>query len=359
MNPGSAGSQLQLDPERLGRFLDLVGREKRKTVRMDRLREIFSETFPHRPPGPIERRWLIQALREGESRGLLQLPSRNGQSWDRSVDPPLPSWVRRVEPERRDGPPEWETFPWHPKLQWVSEMRSLSDKQLRFLQRVHKGLVRGHFDTPAPIRYRSLELLGEEKGLAQMRQTVLFADGRLSLELLGCVGDYPPVAWKSVAPNGGRALVFENAGAFHVAVDVLRSMTIPPYDVVVYGSGTSFQQGVRSLLDLDRPMSQIRYVGDLDPNGLRIAAGAARTAEDAGLPPLEVATELHTAMLATARQFGAPGGWPNGKQAQVDESALNILAPSIREAVREMLRCGRRIPEEVLGPEEMRAALED
>jgi hypothetical protein len=104
-------------------------------------------------------------------------------------------------------------------------------------------------------------------------------------------------------------------------------------------------------------LRRIEYVGDLDQEGLRIALAAGRSALAAGLPEIEPAAGLHRAMLASARRFGFPTGWPCGTPSgKVNERTLEFIPAEIRADVRKVLAAGRRIPEEVLGPDELLAA---
>src|SRR5690606_30660442 len=132
-------------------------------------------------------------------------------------------------PARSD---EWRRFAWHPKLQWVLHLPSLSAEQEALLRRVHEGLVSGAFTTDAPLRYRSLELTGDEKKLIRMANSkTLFGPGRLTRELLGCMREPTPFAWVSVG-QGTRALAIENVGPFHASLQALRRMKQPPFGLV-------------------------------------------------------------------------------------------------------------------------------
>jgi hypothetical protein len=150
---------------------------------------------------------------------------------------------------------QWRTFPWHPRLQWVADVVSLSEQAEAFLRRVHEGLVSGRFSQPAPLKYRSLELTGDEKALADLAKTRLFGTGRLDFELLGCIDDLPPLAWQRVA-GAPSLIVFENTGAFAVARRILASLPRPPYGLVACGEGARFQRSLLQLRDIDGPLEK-------------------------------------------------------------------------------------------------------
>ena len=346
-----------LDPASLRRFAGLLDSTRRVRIPRATLWAAFAEAFPNRPQGPEEREWFLGALKEMEAQGRLRLPSPNGQGWDRSAVPPTPMFAQLVRTSAPRGVPKWKTFPWHPRLSWVPDLPYLNDGHWDFLQRVHEGLVADRFREPAPLKYRSLQLTGVEKRLEELVRTELFRPGRLDLRLLGCSAEILPMAWEQVSNKPGL-IVFENAGPFAVARTVLLGMEDPPYGMVGFGGGKAFLSSVRHLATLDLRIGSISYVGDLDPEGLMIPQEAARIAASTGLPPILPATELHRATLASAGALGRPLGWAGFSrpvQAKL-ERVLLFLEDGLRAQVGEILRQGNRIPEEVLGPEEMRRA---
>jgi hypothetical protein len=301
---------------------------------------------------------LLEALRALESRGTIRLPPELGKRWDRAMDPAVPTSVQVVREQTVPSSFAWRTFPWHPVLHWINQCRSLSAQQIEFLRRVHDGLVNGSFRESAPMKYRSLQLTGDEKMLASLTSTALFGPSRLTLELLACLPDALPLAWEAVGDRG-RMLVFENAGPFAVARRVLGELGVArPYDLVAYGGGRSLLAALPYIKTIDRNVESIHYVGDLDHAGLDIARAASRCAEVLGLPPVQPAEELHRQMLLAAAAFGHPQGWPAQERFTIAarRRALAALAADLREPVDQILQAGRRIPEEVLGPGELRLA---
>lgn len=78
-----------------------------------------------------------------------------------------------------------------------------------------------------------------------------------------------------------------------------------------------------------------------------------------GLPEVKPAPGLHRAMLEASRRFAHPRGWPDpGRSEEVREDAgflAHFVPAPEREEVRRILEAGNRIPEEVLGPDELLA----
>lgn len=348
---------VDLDPSCLHHFLSLLSATRRTRISREMLWVAYARAFPNRPQGPEERLWFSRALSTLAEQGVLRLPAIGGHGWDRSAVPPIPLFVRLNGPAAAKPDRSWQSFPWHPQLAWVADVSRLAQDQLAFLRRVHEGLVRDQFADAAPMKYRSLQLTGSEKRLEKLSRSELFRPGRLTLELLGYFVETLPLAWESVSDKP-RIIVFENAGPFAVARMVLQEMPDPPYGMVGFGGGAGFSASVRHLATIRRPVEVIRYVGDIDVEGLTIPQEACRAATTAGLPSVEPAVEIHEAMFASAAGLGFPCGWPHGKKVSMDKSgaAIQFLVQPHRDRAIQILRQGHRIPEEVLGPQELRKA---
>lgn len=348
---------IELDPKRLDDFAMCLGRQARVRVDRTTLWSAFAEAFPGRPQGPEERQWLLQALHDLQGRGFLKLPAPRSHLWDHNGAAAVPSEVRLQR--HRPSPPTapWRSFPWEPRLQWVAELPTLSADQEQFLYRVQQGLVHGWFTQPAPFKYRSLQLTSHEKRLKSFAKSRLFAKGRLSLELLGCSSEILPLCWERVG-TPERLIIFENAAVYSIARSVLRSLHQPPYGLVAYGAGNRITASLADLLAHRGQLEAIDYVGDLDRDGLRIALAVHQIARSVSLPAVHPASVLHRAMLESSHRLGAKNGWPHHKRraaTAVDDGRLvEFLDPDLRPAVSALLIAGRRIPEEVLGPDEMR-----
>ena len=347
----------ELDERRLNEFEREILAGTAVRIGAQDLWRHLANVFPHRPPGPAERRLLLDALKSLEARGRIRLPPERGTRWDRSMDPAVPTSVDVVRGRPAPSVFPWRAFPWHPNLHWVVQCQRLSVQQVEFLRRVHEGFVHGEFHDPAPLKYRSLRLTGDEKMLASLATTSLFGPDRLTLEVLACLPDALPLAWEAIG-DGGRMVIFENAGPFSVARRVLSEMKAGPYDLIAYGGGRSVLAGLGHIKTIERSVDSIHYVGDLDHAGLDIALAVRRCATDLGLPAVLPASELHRQMLAAAESFGHPQGWPGLEHlADVDRTGiLDVLSADVRARVEAILRASRRIPEEVLGPDELRRA---
>lgn len=347
-----------LDPRWLDQFAGGLAERPEITLPQAIYLGVFADAFPHRPRGDESRAWVLAALQHAAAAGVIRpLPPVHGKRWDRTLRPALPTVVFRIPPPRPPREEPWRRFPWDEQLAWVREMPRLTFEQFDFLQRVQTGLVQGDFDHPAPFKHRSLKLTDHEKRLGDLLKGALFERGRLTLKLLHCLEDVPPLAWESVNEEP-TILVFENSGSFQTARQELRQLPRSPYGMVAYGSGRAFQRSVKHLLDLERRVSHIHYVGDLDRPGLATALAASRVAQAAGLPPVEPAPGLHRAMLTAAARMNHPTGWEYAEKDPKlarDELLLNWLPAEARPGVAAVLAAKRRVPEEVLGPKNFQA----
>jgi hypothetical protein len=344
----------EIEPKRLEDFARRLAALSERRIPAKMLWAIFGEAFPHRPRGTEPRQWMLGALRYAEARGVIRIPPENGRRWDRGLEPLLPTSVNRVEPLKPGRNESWRFFPWHPLLYWVADLLKLTQGQECFLRRVHNGLVNREFAELAPLKYRSLQLTGDEKRLGVLAKGALFGPGRLSLELLGCLPDIPPLTWERVNEQP-IIIVFENGAPFTVARNVLIRMHHSPYGMIAWGQGASFIQSVRHLVNIGRPISRIEYVGDIDRSGLRIAQTASEAAIRVGLPQVEPAKGLHHAMLKSVSKFGYQTGLKChfDERAENDEALVTWLPQEIHAMVLKILSSNSRIPEEVLGPDEL------
>jgi hypothetical protein len=335
------------DESRLERFRGGLVSGNRRTIDQATIWSAFAGAYSDLPPGPERRTWLLAVLEELGERHAIQLPVRHGRQWDRSSEIALPTSVRLiVDSPNGDQRNAWRQFPWHPSLQWVLTFRTLGPDQAAFLRRVNAGLVEGWFLQRECFKYRSLQLTGDEKRLEHLVRGALFGLDRLTLDVLGCEPEALPLATESFG-CGPRLLVFENAAPFMLARSIVRAGPPPRTERLAYGAGKQVLKAVAYLSMLEPPIEEVLYVGDLDAEGLKIAAELQRSSRSVVVRP---ADQFHSAMLESAAMFGSPQGWPvkDEQPLRVSESVLSFLASDVRPNVRAIVEQGRRIPEEVL-----------
>jgi hypothetical protein len=335
------------DPARLKRFHNRLRSSRRRTVHQEALWTAFAVVFDDLPSGPERRKWLLAVLEELADRGDILLPVRHGRQWDRTSEIALPTTVSMAAPQSGDDSrAHWRQFPWHPRLQWVFQLRSLSPDHFAFLKGINKGLVEGWFEQPECFKYRSLQLTGDEKRLEVLTSGSLFGQGCLTLEMLGCLPEALPLATEYLSSEP-TVLVFENAAPFMLARSILAEMAQPLFGRLAWGAGTQVLKAVNYFPTIRPPVTEVFYVGDLDAAGMRIAADLQRTSTSL---PVRPATRFHQAMLESAACLGAKDGWPAKDEPSggISEAVVGFLAPEVRQKVAVMIGQGWRIPEEVL-----------
>jgi len=300
---------------------------------------------------PAARGRFRRALDELAVVSLVTFPSAASRSgWDAIVEPPLPVWVTRVDCEAAGPAANLAPRVWPSALEAAGRIASRSDEHA-VLERI-AGWRR---DNPAPVRVpvgeRSAELFGDEKALSRYRKTRLFTSGALTLDLLGCYDPPLPFASQHVPGVGPvTLLVAENLAtytSFLTAARALAAATRPDLHVA-WGIGGSFEQSVLSIPLLDPPPRYVRYFGDLDLAGLRIAARVARQAAKAGLPPVLPATGCYQFLLEGPSHWRRPDD-SNRVGLPDYADACAWLPQALSPQAEELLASGEKIAQEHLG----------
>jgi hypothetical protein len=336
---------------RLARFAAALEAWSRRTLRLDEIWQLYAEADPASAGRPGRRAELAAALNTLEGAGVLTC----SRTADRTAQPALPTQVTlSAAPPQPGAAVLARATAWRPELAWAASAR-LTTNQVHALTAVNTWLRdRGRDTDRAPLRERSLEVFSHEKTLDRLLGTGLFGPGRLTFELLRTFRAHPPLPAVHIGA-GDVLLVAENADTFATLLECVRR---DPHDIgwLAWGAGGAFEASVRSAGDLDPAVTEIRYFGDLDYDGLRIPANACATARAEGLPPLLPAVTLYRQLLATqVRQAGQP---------HVDEAARQPLtgwltsagtadSAQVASEVAQLLHDGQRVPQEALGSREL------
>lgn len=347
------------EPDKVSMFVNALKASGRRRVPKSTIWRAFSEIYSDLPEGPDRRRCLMRLLRELDECEQITLPVGHGRRWDRSSTVPTPTSVA-LRSEDKHQPMSWRDYPWHPRLQWILDRSQLSGTQFDFLKKVQRGLVEGWFETLAPLKYRSLQLTGNEKKLISMCKTRLFGEGRLTLSMLGCDPEILPMVIERVS-DSADLLVFENAAPFMLACRVMRNLRERPVGQVAYGSGHQIGKSIEYLQFLGAQVERVYYVGDLDKRGIYIAARLQRHCAVNELPSVLPATGFHHRMLEAAERLGAIHGWPdNAQPIRIGgEWVFDFISSELRQRVRTIVQSCRRIPEEVLDASDLNTCFEN
>ncbi|MCP3785276.1 DUF2220 domain-containing protein [Micromonospora sp. A3M-1-15] len=330
------GGPLTPRATRLAAELEAWGR---RTVTLDELWTLYARADPASATRVSRRTDLAAAVAALTAAGVLT-PSK---ATDRTAAPPLPVRLTLPPPAASVSASQLaRQVPWRPELAWAASAR-LTVGQVGLLQAVNGWLRdRGRGTDIVPTRERSLELFGYEKTLDAVLGTTLFGAGRLSLDLLRTFRAHPPLPVRTIS-DGHVLLVVENADTFDTLRRVLSSTAGHAVGQIAWGAGGAFEASVLSIAELTT-VRDIAYFGDLDADGLRIPASAARTAAEERLPAVRPAHGLYHLLLSH--------GVPQSGQPSVDAKAVGPLvawlgteAAAPAEA---LLTAGMRIPQEAL-----------
>lgn len=318
------------------------------TISLTDLWTVWAEVDPS-SAGRAERRTELAAtIHELTEAGIV---SRSATQ-DRTASPALPTrltWTPR--PATPSAAALARTVAWRPELSWVVSAR-LTVGQVETLRKVNVWLRDHGRDTElAPLRERSLQVLGDEKALDRALTTGLFTDGRLTLSLLRTFRSHPPLPSRPLS-NGPVLLVVENADTFHTLWTLLRDNP-GPVGQVAWGAGGAFEASVVSVADL-AGITTVRYFGDLDYDGLRIPHNAHRRALTENLPAVQAADRLYEMLLAAGvPQLGQPS--QPAENVETVTGWLDGGGPLSQQAAALFASCGR-LPQETIGARLLAAA---
>lgn len=283
------------------------------TTTLERLWLILAEVATI-PPGE-QRRMLRTVLDLLVQAGAVKLPKLSS-GWDRGAIPHLP--LKVVRPRPREAARELAQVIWAPELGFLSERKETADSPWLKIDAWLKTM-RHTPRAPVPIRERSLEIFGDEKALDSLSATRPFRCGHLSLADLSCYYVPEPPAWER-GPCGSfdlPGLCVENATTYHVLCRFNSEAGL--WGFVVYGRGNALSTVVEGILPImkEHGHAGIGYFGDIDVEGMEIAARGARQFRAAGRE-LSLEGRLYRLLL----ERGRPAPSRTGGGLSPDASAL-------------------------------------
>ncbi|HFE47134.1 MAG TPA: hypothetical protein ENJ18_16885 [Nannocystis exedens] len=338
-------------PER--RFYEaLRGWQQRQRIPLDTIWGLFHAHVPAKLTRTDARTKLATILQSYADAGLAQLPRSKG-CWDYSAAPRLPLWAR-LKPEHA-GPARLDhrAIPWPHELAFVAKLSRV--EQLDELLAIKRFLANGGRNRQlVPKRERSAELFRDEKRLDALMRSALFEPGRLSLDVLRCHEVVAPMVFERGPPGGeGRPLlIVEN---LHTYASFRRwNKRHGEYAAVAFGHGAAFRKSVRDVPRLRETVSggQIEYFGDLDAKGIEIPCESAVTLLEISGLQLVAASRWYELLLD--RDPGFPQ--PRTKRSVDVSRALVWLPSDLSQRVAELFARGLRLPQELVGWEQLQAA---
>jgi hypothetical protein len=326
--------------------------QQRQRIPLATIWELFHASVPAKLTRTDARAKLATTLEAYARDGLAELP-RSKQLWDVSATPRLPQWVclkpESAAPVRKDH----RAIPWPPELAFVASLPRVD--QLDELLAIKDFLARGgRSRVSVPKRERSAELFRDEKRLDALMRSALFEQGRLSLDVLRCHEVVTPMVFER-GPSGseGRPLLIVENLHTYASFREWNGAT-GEYAAVAFGHGAAFRKSVRDVPRLREAVGAgaIEYFGDLDAKGIEIPCEASKTLCEVSGLVLVAAARWYELLLD--RDPGFPQ--PRTKRAVDVTRVLTWLPPALSQRVAELFRSGLRLPQELVGREQLWAA---
>lgn len=329
------------------RFVAELQRSSRRRIPLPQIRQAFGQACPELAE-QAERRHILKGLiQEAVEQGICRLP-RDARARDRLDSAGLPLFVvlnRSAVPRATVIPPG---YAWHPLLGFAVEERSR--RRLECLKAINEWLKGGpDLKIIVPIKERSLEIFENEKKLDRLRAgSQRLLGGRLALADLGCRICPLPLPFEMGPPcaKGRPVLVIENHDTWYSFCTWNESAA--QYSCVAYAGGghrkgLAYDEGFLDELLHRAGACELKYFGDVDPAGISIAAGVARSRAERGVARLTPAVELYVWLLSNG-----PRRPMRSRQRQCPAD-LEWLPDTLRPEVSALFEAGLRIPQEALG----------
>jgi hypothetical protein len=342
-----------------GAFLDRLRSSNKMSLKIAEVYAAFRQAHPEIASlGEFHQR-VLDALVALEKEKHLSLPRKSG--WDRSVHPWMP---RTVSFGRREAPQVREAVAWTPLLAFAAGVTRRTTHV--DLVAVNDWLARrGDTRRPTvPTQERSLEIFGDEKRLDLIRSGTALFGGRLTLADLDCAVADPPLGHER-GPRPGPILVVENLASFDsFCCHNADPASGHPFGAIAWGAGKSFQKSWSRLEEIARQAQTevILYLGDIDPHGMDILAGAAAQAWARGIS-LRPHVGFYEWLLANGprlpikREDETEPGDRAAAPADLPRCVIVpgwLFPPAVGEGIAELLRSACRIPQEAFGLEALR-----
>lgn len=290
-------------------------------------------------PGAHDALW--KAASEAAIAGLIKLPADKGDGWTGVGRYRRPDFIK-LPRERKEA--FVDSHAWHPELMPFAPGERPGERRDVLLQVDHWLKTQRATAIQAPPKERSLEITGDEKRLVSSSHG--FFGGKLPLSALRCrLAPLPIPTDLGADPAGKPILLVENADSFDSFARW--NETSQALAAVAYGAGgneraIAYDDGYLDQILRRHGASKILYLGDIDPRGFDIPAGANQRRLALGLAPIEPAVGLYEWLLDHG--LPAPGA---------DARGLSYLAADwighLRPRIAELFNARRRIAQEWLG----------
>jgi hypothetical protein len=160
-----------------------------------------------------------------------------------------------------------------------------------------------------PVRERSWEILHDEKALERARRGRLFGPGRLTDRLLAIEPALAPIEMTRHGQDPGSiTLIVENWTTYRTLGWAAHRSDWSGTDL--WGAGNQAMSRVEAAADVIDQPAQVRYFGDIDVAGLRLARDVSATRLTVGWPGPAPAVGLYRLLPAAGDPIFAQGRVP-------------------------------------------------
>jgi hypothetical protein len=282
------------------------------------------------------------------------------------MQPPLPLRYRIVG-KKPQTPDEIFGFKSKMDLSFYLDRPEEFSRHRNVLQSIDEFLLSFACDAPGvtdTVNERSLALAGDEKFLLSAEGQALLRNTGLSLSDLFCYRVAEPFFYSQFETPANKesitALVIENKDTHHTICRLLKlkKLTlVPAPDLAIYGEGNKITKSwhfLESLPSLAGAQVELKYFGDLDPEGFRIYGRLERVLKEEGgslknpakldLAPAEAFYRL---LIKTGRSRPMELGTRNLSWKDAADICRRLL-PGCAAQIIELWQSGRMIPQEAL-----------
>lgn len=327
----------------------LLERFRSRKIPLATLREEFARERPELASSGGFRARLRARLEELAAAGRITFPAQDGNAWDKVGTPPLPKWVQRP-PTVRPARVNPATIAWLPTMAFARTLQRTAD--IEAAAAINGFLIRHRHELqPVPLKERSLQIFGDEKALGRRCRAGALFGGQLRLEAIGAFDPPPPLPYEAIGAPGLPVLLLENHHTYWTFSTW--NATARRYSAVVYGAGWVISRCGEAVAAVLRQTggTAVEYFGDVDPTGIRIALKLAGQIAAAGLPALRPAAELYRWAFENGTRTALKR---SPSRAQLDE-AKSWIPPDLHSHLEELYASAKRIPQETLGADALRA----
>lgn len=303
--------------------------------------------------------FLRKLLDELNAERKISLP-KGKKNWDQISSPSLPKKIALIRQRKKEIAPQ-RTYAWHPKLEKITSVKSLSSSTVDDLKKIDIYFKNHNMTEISTInmRERSLDIFGEgkenEKKLENLFKRKWFCDN-FSPELFKITINPEPFSVKTFCEVPyPRTIVIENVDTFMSFIRANSSFQDPFYKYIIYGKGNLIERTIFWIKDLDPQILEISYFGDLDRNGFLIPYRSQKELMKRGFN--HVLTLSVPFYLRSIEKFGkiANLNIPDSSDELITTVKwLNPLSIDIQKLILHLFKKGQRIPQEILTEEDIR-----